>query len=71
MSPITHLLASWSLAEATTLETRDRAIVAWVGCAPDLDGLGVIPDLAARFLGYEDTALYGRYHHVLLHTACS
>lgn len=67
MNPITHLLASWSLAEVTGLEERDRAIVAWSGLAPDLDGLGAVVDSAARLLGYGDPALYGRYHHLLLH----
>ena len=67
MNPITHLLASWSLAEASGLEARDRAVVAWVGLAPDLDGLGVVPDSFARLFGLSDPALYGRYHHLLLH----
>ena len=67
MNPITHLLASWSMAEVSGLEERDRAVVAWVGLAPDLDGLGAVADSAARLLGYADPALYGRFHHVLLH----
>lgn len=67
MNPITHLLVAWSAAEASRLENRDRAIVAWVGVAPDLDGLGAIPDVLARLLGYPDPAFYGRFHHVLLH----
>lgn len=67
MNLLTHLLASWSLAEVSGLEERDRAIVSWAGLAPDLDGLGAVVDSAARLLGYGDPALYGRYHHVLLH----
>ena len=67
MNPITHLLASWSLAEVSGLDLRDRAIVTWVGAAPDLDGLGAITDTASRLLGYGDPALYERIHHVLLH----
>jgi inner membrane protein len=67
MNPITHLLASWTLAEVSGLEDRDRAIVSWVGLAPDLDGLGALVDGAARLLGFADPALYGRFHHVLLH----
>lgn len=46
MNPITHLLASWSLAEASALDERDRAVVAWVGVAPDLDGFGALVDEA-------------------------
>jgi inner membrane protein len=67
MSPITHLLASWSLAEASGLDGRDRAVITWAGVAPDLDGLGAIPDVISRALGMSDPALYGRIHHVLLH----
>jgi hypothetical protein len=67
MNPITHLLASWSLAEGSGLEERDRAIVAWVGASPDLDGFGAITDTATRLMGFGDPALYGRFHHVLLH----
>lgn len=67
MNPITHLLASWSMAEVSGLDERDRAVVAWAGLAPDLDGLGAGIDSAARLLGYGDPALYGRYHHVLFH----
>ncbi len=67
MNPITHLLASWSLLEASGLPVRDRAIVVWVGVAPDLDGLGVIPDTLAPLFGQADPAFFGRYHHFLLH----
>lgn len=67
MNPITHLLASWSLAEVSYLEERDRAVVAWVGLAPDVDGFGAVTDTAARLLGLGDPALYGRFHHALLH----
>lgn len=67
MNPITHLLASWTMAEVTGLDERDRAVVSWAGVAPDLDGLGAVADLSARLLGFSDPALYGRFHHVLFH----
>ncbi|MFH1024328.1 MAG: metal-dependent hydrolase [Planctomycetota bacterium] len=68
MNPITHLLASWTVGEASRLEDdRDRALVAWAGAAPDLDGLGAVADVAARALGWGDPGLYARFHHVLLH----
>ena len=70
MNPITHLLASWSLAEVSDLPARDRAIVSWVGLAPDLDGLGIVPDAVAGSIGLGDPALYERYHHLLLHGFC-
>lgn len=48
MSPITHLLVGWTLAEATTTDPRARRHIALAGAAPDLDGLGVVVDLARR-----------------------
>ena len=69
VNPITHLLTSWSLAEASTLGPRDRAIIAWLGVAPDIDGLGAVVDISARLIGVTDPELFGRFHHVLLHGA--
>lgn len=67
MSPFTHFLASWSLAEIAGLDERDKAVVTWVGTAPDLDGFGAIADTLAQVLGCGEPALYERFHHVLLH----
>jgi LexA-binding, inner membrane-associated putative hydrolase len=67
MSPITHFLASWSLADVTGLRGRDQALVTWCGVAPDLDGLGVVVDLANSALGRPESWHYGRFHHALLH----
>jgi len=47
MSPVTHFLASWALASFPRLQGRDVALVTFAGIAPDLDGLGVIPELLA------------------------
>jgi len=67
MSPITHFLASWSLADATGLRGRDRSLVTWCGVLPDVDGLGVVVDLANRVSGRPDSWYFGQYHHALLH----
>lgn len=67
MNPITHLLASWSLAEASDLDLEDRNLVAWCGVLPDLDGLGAIVDLGNRVLGRPESFWYGQFHHSLLH----
>jgi hypothetical protein len=37
------------------------------GTLPDLDGLGMIPDLVTRALGREETFYYDTFHHSLLH----
>ncbi|MCF7762406.1 MAG: metal-dependent hydrolase [Verrucomicrobia bacterium] len=66
MSPVTHFLASWMLANTAPLERRERAIVALSGLAPDIDGLGLAVDLATRGTAWE-TNWWGEYHHTLGH----
>jgi len=67
MSPITHLLLSWSVADEAGLSGRDRALVAVAGVVADLDGLPVVVDLANRVLGRPESFYYGQLHHYLLH----
>ncbi len=67
MSPTTHLLASWCVAQAVAKNDRDRKIIAWAGILPDLDGLGLGIDLANVVLSRPETDFYGRFHHLLLH----
>ncbi len=63
MSPVTHFLAGWAVAHTTPLEKRDRALVTLAGVIPDLDGFGLIVDLATRHA----TDWWGRFHHELGH----
>lgn len=67
MSPITHFLASWTLAELTGLRGRDRTLATCCGVVPDADGLGVLIDGANKILGRPDSWYFGEYHHALLH----
>lgn len=68
MSPVTHLLASWVVAAKTTNHPRDCRLVTLAGIAPDLDGLGLLVDMARNaFTGSERFPLYQHYHHYLLH----
>src|SRR5688572_5238520 len=67
MNPITHLLAGWSAVGPLADDRRDRALIAWAGVAPDLDGLGLVVDLGNRLLGRPETFVYGEYHHLLFH----
>jgi len=69
MSPITHFLASWSLADALRLRARDRALATWCGVFPDVDGLGILLDGANRLLGRTGSGYYGEFHHAVLHGA--
>lgn len=62
MSPITHFLAGWTLLERTQLSRRDGALVALIGVAPDLDGLGIVVDFATRALGLPETDYYQEFH---------
>ncbi len=66
MSPITHLLASWTVANIPRLESRDRAIITLAGISPDIDGLGIVAELATR--NTEQPLLWwSKYHHVIGH----
>lgn len=64
MSPITHFLAGWTIANTAKLEKRDRMLVALAGVIPDIDGMGVVWDLLSGEGGFE---FYQRFHHVFGH----
>jgi hypothetical protein len=67
MSPLTHLLASWIVAVKTTDNLRDRRLVTLAGVAPDLDGLGIVLDIARGALHSGKYYYYPQYHHWLMH----
>src|SRR5277367_4757241 len=67
MSPITHLLASWIVAAQTTDNPRDRRLVTLAGVAPDLDGLGILIDIANGSFARGHCFYYPTYHHWLGH----
>ena len=62
MSPATHLLASWVIADRAALTRRNRNLVTWCGVLPDLDGLGLGVDIANALLGRPETAYYHISH---------
>ena len=67
MSPITHLLIGWTVANTVpSLTKRERAFVTWASVVPDVDGFGIVADIATR---NSATPLnwWGEYHHVLAH----
>jgi inner membrane protein len=68
MSPGTHLLVSWVVAQAPGLDKRGRWAVTLAGIVPDLDGLGVVVDLATRGTAHP-TSLFADWHHQLSHNA--
>ena len=67
MSPITHFLGSWALAEGSPLDDRDRSLLTWCGVLPDADGIGIAVDLMNRLLGRPETVWYTGLHHHFLH----
>jgi hypothetical protein len=69
MSPIAHFIGSWLVATATVGNPRDRRLVTLAGVLPDLDGLGMVVDMAKSLeTGQENTfAYYQRFHHLWLH----
>lgn len=66
MSPVTHFLASWTLTSFPRLQRRDTALVTFAGVAPDMDGLGAIPELLTRHSS-RPLEWFSRYHHLLAH----
>lgn len=65
MHPITHLLTGWALANAFRLERRERAVVTLAAVIPDIDGLGIIPELLTQ--GSAHPLTWGSDYHRLLH----
>jgi inner membrane protein len=64
MSPVTHFLTGWVFANCAKLEPRDRAIVALACVAPDVDGLGIVPELLTRNSSHP-LFWFTLYHHSL------
>jgi hypothetical protein len=70
MSPITHFFAGWLLASVsptgkpTTLTRREKALVVAAAVAPDLDGIGIIPELLTRNTSHP-LLWFSQYHHTL------
>lgn len=66
MSPVTHFLIGWSVANACTLSRKERAIITIAGIAPDIDGVGLLFDLFGFQKGLH-LKWWSTYHHVLGH----
>ena len=64
MSPVTHFLFGWMVANSTEFNRRERAMVAIAGVIPDADGLGVIPEVLTRGSAHP-LPWFTLYHHTL------
>lgn len=67
MSPITHFLTGWVVANASTgVRGRERAMITIAAVAPDVDAIGLIPELLTRHSA-NPILWYSEYHHQLGH----
>src|ERR1044071_5491092 len=70
MSPVTHFFAGWILASVSPtgkplpLTRREKALVVAAAVAPDLDGLGIVPELLTRHSSHP-LLWFSQYHHTL------
>ncbi|HTA25684.1 MAG TPA: metal-dependent hydrolase [Terriglobales bacterium] len=64
MSPITHFLTGWVFANCFKLQRRDRDLVTLASVAPDIDGLGIVPELLTRNSTHP-LMWFSNYHHSL------
>src|ERR1700686_3666375 len=48
MSPVTHFLTGWVLANSASLSRRERTLVTLAGVVPDMDGLGIVAEYLTR-----------------------
>jgi inner membrane protein len=64
MSPVTHFLTGWVFANCCRLERKERAIVTLACVAPDVDGLGILPELLTRNSSHP-LMWFSLYHHSL------
>lgn len=66
MPLITHVLMGWVASTVPDFEPRDRALVTAAAFAPDLDGIGIIAELATKNSA-DPLWWWTEYHHVLGH----
>ena len=64
MSPITHFFTGWVLGSVVSTNKRERAIITLAAVVPDLDGLGIIPELLTR-QSRHPLLWFSQYHHDL------
>src|SRR5579872_3283604 len=64
MSPVTHFLTGWVFANCARVDRRDRALITLACVAPDIDGLGIVPELLTRNSTHP-LLWFSEYHHSL------
>jgi hypothetical protein len=67
MSPVTHFLLGWAVANTSiNLKRKERTLITVAGIIPDIDGLGLVADLLTRNSAHA-TTYFADYHHILAH----
>jgi len=65
MSPVTHFMVGWMVANVPRgIGRRERAAIALAGVAPDIDGLGAVAEVLTRYSARPLT-WFSDYHHLL------
>jgi len=64
MSPVTHFLTGWVFANCARPERKERALITLACVIPDVDGLGIIPELLTRNSAHP-LLWFTLYHHSL------
>src|SRR5260370_42396378 len=64
MSPVTHFLTGWMLANSVSLRRREGALVTLAGVVPDIDGLGIVAEYLTRNSRHP-LEWFSAYHHSL------
>ena len=64
MSPVTHFLTGWVLANSASLSRRERTLVTLAGVVPDIDGLGMVAEYLTRNSRHP-LEWFSTYHHAL------
>jgi inner membrane protein len=66
LSPVSHYLLGWLVANSDGFSRRERAAITLAGVAPDLDALGIVPEVLTRNSAHP-LHWYTDYHHFLGH----
>ena len=64
MSPVTHFLTGWILANSASLSRTERALVTCASVVPDIDGLGIVAEYLTRS-SQHPLDWFSAYHHSL------
>lgn len=66
MSPVSHFLIGWAVANAADLNRRERMMVTVAGIIPDADGFGIVAEVLTKDSAHP-LRWWSEYHHVLGH----